>query len=141
LPDKPTARPCVGVEGLPGWRATHVSFESGIDEELVMKSAVFALVAVSALCAPLGALCQTDATLTRAQVRAELQQIEQAGYNPAAADDATYPNDIQSAEARLTSGGQTGYGGVPSKSSNSGSRETVRPASPDEMKQLYFGGQ
>jgi hypothetical protein len=39
--------------------------------------------------------------LTRAQVRAELIRLEQAGYNPSASDDVTYPADIQAAEAKV----------------------------------------
>jgi hypothetical protein len=39
--------------------------------------------------------------LTRAQVRADLIRLEQAGYNPSANDDATYPTDIQAAEAKV----------------------------------------
>jgi hypothetical protein len=38
--------------------------------------------------------------VTRAQVRAQLAQIEKAGYNPAA-DNTQYPNDIEAAEARV----------------------------------------
>ena len=39
--------------------------------------------------------------LTRAQVRADLIKLEQAGYNPSTSDDATYPADIQAAEAQI----------------------------------------
>ena len=39
--------------------------------------------------------------LTRAQVRADLIRLEQAGYNPSANDDVTYPADIQAAEAKV----------------------------------------
>ncbi len=42
-----------------------------------------------------------SAPLTRAQVRADLIRLEQAGYNPSASDDATYPTDIQAAEAKV----------------------------------------
>ena len=42
-----------------------------------------------------------SAPLTRAQVRADLIRLEQAGYNPAANDDSNYPADIQAAEARV----------------------------------------
>jgi hypothetical protein len=105
-----------------------------------MKSIVVAVAAASALSVSLAAYSQTDSTPTRAQVRAELQQLEQVGYNPANSDDATYPSDIQAAEARVEAN-QTAYGGVPSGTSRSSSSTIVRPASADEMKQLYFGGQ
>ena len=39
--------------------------------------------------------------LTRAEVRADLVRVEQAGYNPSIANDATYPADIQAAEAKI----------------------------------------
>ena len=42
-----------------------------------------------------------QAPKTRAEVRAELIQLEQAGYNPAEMNDANYPADIQAAEARV----------------------------------------
>lgn len=66
---------------------------------------------------------------TRAEVRAELIQVEQAGYNPALSDDTTYPADIQAAEARVqqehgiaqTQGvADTGYGAGSSGTSQSG---------------------
>lgn len=38
---------------------------------------------------------------TRAEVRAELVRLEQAGYNPATANDYDYPQNIQAAEARV----------------------------------------
>ncbi|SAK57696.1 DUF4148 domain-containing protein [Caballeronia ptereochthonis] len=106
-----------------------------------MKSILIAVVAASALSLSVAALSQTDATPTRAQVRAELQQLEQAGYDPAKGEDASYPSDIQAAEARISTHGSTAYGGVASSSSTSGSRAVVRPASAEDMKQLYFGGQ
>jgi hypothetical protein len=106
-----------------------------------MKSIALALAVASALSIPLAAFAQTDSTPTRAQVRAEMQQLEQAGYDPAKADDASNPSDAQAAETRISTQGPTEYGGAPSGSSTSGSRTIVRPASTEEMKQLYFGGQ
>jgi Domain of unknown function (DUF4148) len=106
-----------------------------------MKSFAMMLAAV-ALSFPLAALAQTDTTLTRAQVRADLQQLEQAGYEPFKGEDPSYPTDIQAAEARVAArNGETAYGGMPSGSTASGSRVIARPASPEELKQLYFGGQ
>lgn len=107
-----------------------------------MKSFVITVAAASALALPLAAFSQSEGGLTRAQVQAELQQLEQAGYNPARGEDTTYPADIQAAEARIAAhGGATAYGGVTSGSSAAGSQTTTHPASPQEMKQLYFGGQ
>ena len=56
-----------------------------------MKSLIQAVVVAAALAAPVAVFAQSNAPVTRAQVRAELVQLEEAGYNPAAADDATYP--------------------------------------------------
>ncbi|WP_233889865.1 DUF4148 domain-containing protein [Paraburkholderia flagellata] len=39
--------------------------------------------------------------LTRAEVHADLVRVEQAGYNPSIGNDATYPADIQAAEAKI----------------------------------------
>jgi hypothetical protein len=117
------------------------SYRTLFSRRFAMKSVAIAVAAASALFLPLAASSQTDPALTRAQVRAELQQIEQAGYNPAQAEDAKYPSDIQAAEARISTDGPTAYGGTSSGSSTSGSRAVVRPASADDTKQLYFGGQ
>ena len=106
-----------------------------------MKSIAIAVAAASALSIPLAAFSQNDRTPTRAEVRAELQRLEQAGYDPAKSDDANYPSDIQAAEARISIEDPTAYGGVASGSSTSGSHAVVRPASDKEMKQLYSGGQ
>ncbi|REE22005.1 uncharacterized protein DUF4148 [Paraburkholderia sp. BL27I4N3] len=106
-----------------------------------MKSVVIAVAAASALSIPLATFSQTDPAPTRAQVRAELQQLEQAGYDPAKGEDPSYPSDIQAAEARISSQSPTAYGGVSPGSSASGSHAVGRPASTEDMKQLYFGGQ
>jgi hypothetical protein len=67
-----------------------------------MKTLICLTLAVSALASPALSFAQTTATpLTRAQVYADLVRVEQAGYNPAVSDDATYPADIQAAEAKV----------------------------------------
>ncbi len=56
--------------------------------------------------------------MTRAQVRAELVQLEKAGYHPSAVNRSKYPSDIQAAEARVAAqNGATGYGPAVSGSS------------------------
>jgi hypothetical protein len=107
-------------------------------KEVVVKSVIFAVAATSALAVSLAAFAQSDtqAPVTRAQVLAELQQLEQAGYNPSTGEDVNYPQDVQAAEARVAApNGSTGYGGVKSGSSASGSPTTVAPSSPDS--QIY----
>src|SRR3954465_14872448 len=76
----------------------------------IMKKILVSLaVAVSALAAPALSFAQSNGPLTRAEVRADLVRVEQAGYNPAVASDPHYPDDIQAAEAKIaaeeTSGG------------------------------------
>lgn len=72
--------------------------------------------------------------LARAEVRAQLVQIEQAGYNPARKD-LHYPDSIQRAEARLNSSksalheNTSGYGYPQSTATEAGS-VMIRHASP-----------
>lgn len=61
---------------------------------------------------PALALAQSNQTVTRAQVRTELMQLEQAGYNPYARD-WLYPDGLKSAEAKVAEqqrAATTGYG-------------------------------
>jgi hypothetical protein len=66
----------------------------------VNKLAAIPLV-ISVLATPALSFAQSTAGLTRAQVVAELVRLEQAGYNPSAGGDNSYPADIQAAEARI----------------------------------------
>ncbi len=83
--------------------------------------------AIVALCAtPLASLAQQSDGLTRAQVKADLQRVEQAGYNPSERD-AFYPSDIQAAEAKV--GQQNAYGASTNDgSSSSGRTMSTTPA-------------
>ncbi|WP_175816098.1 DUF4148 domain-containing protein [Burkholderia diffusa] len=47
------------------------------------------------------AFAQSNAPLTRAQVREELIRLEAAGYDSSKGDDGEYPADIQAALAKL----------------------------------------
>ena len=77
---------------------------------------------------------ESSSTVTRAQVRAELVQLESVGYRPGRANDPHYPADIQAAEAVVASQRGTesnvgsGVGGASSGSSASGNRLTTRVA-------------
>jgi len=58
--------------------------------------------AAGALATPVLSFAQSaPGSLTRAEVRADLVRVEQAGYNPSSTDDANYPADIQAAEAKI----------------------------------------
>jgi len=85
-----------------------------------MKSLLQAVV-VASLSAPLAVFAQSNQPITRAEVRAQLVQLEQAGYRPGDGDQATYPVQIQAAEAKVSAeGGNTGVGGVADASTTSG---------------------
>ncbi|WP_250484065.1 DUF4148 domain-containing protein [Caballeronia sp. GaOx3] len=88
----------------------------------MFKSIVPAIAIVAVLAAPGFAQAREDGPVTRAQVRAELVQLERAGYNPAA-DQTTYPADIQRAEARVAAqqgAAASSYGGASEGASASG---------------------
>jgi|SRR5277367_5468227 hypothetical protein len=105
-----------------------------------MKSLIQAIVVAAVLAAPLVSFAQSTQPVTRAQVRAELVQLEKAGYNPGA-DNVYYPANIQAAEARVDAqnGATSGFGGVASGSSASPSPRAVRSAVNDGLKPIYFG--
>ena len=93
-----------------------------------MKSLIQAVVVAAALAAPVAVFAQSNAPVTRAQVRAELVQLEKAGYNPAAADDATYPADIQAAEAKVAAQNDATGVGLDANGSSDAGRPTVSKA-------------
>ncbi|ASW04454.1 MULTISPECIES: DUF4148 domain-containing protein [Paraburkholderia] len=103
-----------------------------------MKSLIQAVVVAAALAAPVMSFAQSNQPVTRAQVRAELVQLEKAGYHVGDGDNATYPAQIQAAEAKVAAqnGAASGYGGVVSGSSDAG-----RPAvSKADWNAMYRGG-
>jgi hypothetical protein len=62
---------------------------------------LFRILAVAAVLAtPFASFAQSNAPVTRESVRAELIQLQKAGYNPAS-DQTQYPSNIQAASARL----------------------------------------
>jgi hypothetical protein len=107
-----------------------------------MKTLISAVAVVAALAAPaLSFAQQSDAPLTRAQVRSELVQLEKAGYNPNISDP-SYPSNIQAAEARANA--QTlaqaqpqasDYGSVANGSSQAGRANATQP----RALSVYFG--
>jgi hypothetical protein len=92
--------------------------------KLVQSLVVAALVAL-----PVVSFAQSNQPVTRAQVRAELIQLQQAGYNPAS-DQTQYPKNIEAAEARISasnSAATTSYGAPGNATSASGSPSGVKP--------------
>jgi len=66
-----------------------------------MKTLICLTLAVSALASPALTFAQTiSGQLTRAQVRADIVRVEQAGYRPGSGDN-DYPVEIQAAEAKI----------------------------------------
>jgi len=88
-----------------------------------MKSLVQAVLFAAVLTAPLASFAHSSQPLTRAEVRAELVQLEAAGYDPSRTSDSTYPADIQAAEARVAARNAmaTSVGGAHGSTSDSGS--------------------
>jgi Ni/Co efflux regulator RcnB len=105
-----------------------------------MKSLVYAVVAASVLAAPIASFAQSNDPVTRAQVRAELVQLEKAGYNPGSGH-TDYPANIQAAEQRIhqqngTAADASGYGGEANGATQS---SAGRPMNVDGVHPLYFG--
>ncbi|AOK12228.1 MULTISPECIES: DUF4148 domain-containing protein [Burkholderia] len=108
-----------------------------------MKSIIYAAIAASVLAAPIASFAQSEQGLTRAQVRAELVQLEQNGYK-ALASDAQYPQNIEAAEQRiqpnqpvLAQADTSGYGAVATGAGQSGRRSTHE--APNPVNSVYFG--
>ncbi|MGF6854434.1 DUF4148 domain-containing protein [Paraburkholderia sp. CI3] len=98
--------------------------------KLVQSLIVAALVAVPVVSF---AQSQPQQALTRAEVRAQLVQLEKAGYNPAS-DNTQYPQNIEAAEARISAGHDAAaYGGVANGSSASGSHVPMKHAAADRV--------
>ena len=93
---------------------------------------------VTVLCIPLMSTAQSRTSVSREQVRAELVELERAGYH-LGDDDPHYPDAIQAAEARVDAqhGISDAYGGIRSQSSDSGA--AVNDAAQADPKQLYRG--
>ncbi|KKB63740.1 hypothetical protein WM40_10540 [Robbsia andropogonis] len=87
-----------------------------------MKALIQSLAVAVALSLPLAAFAQSTAPVTRASVRAELIQLERAGYEPAR-NNPDYPNDIQAARARMGNS----FGGVEAGSSAAGRPVSMNP--------------
>ncbi|QCP48922.1 DUF4148 domain-containing protein [Trinickia violacea] len=107
-----------------------------------MKTRLFAVAAAAVLLsAPLASFAQqSNAPLTRAEVRAQLVEAQKAGYTQN--DNLTYPADIQAVDAKIAAADtqeqpvKTGYGPAIGGMSQSG---VGRAVSNDGMKPTFFG--
>jgi hypothetical protein len=90
-----------------------------------MKSLIQAVALAVVLAAPVVSFAQSNSSVTRAEVRADLVQLEKAGYNPTG-DEINYPQNIQAAEARVSAQNNaaqnSGYGSSTNGSSQAGAR-------------------
>lgn len=102
-----------------------------------MKALIKAVLIACTLSVPVFAFAQAANTpLTRAQVRADLIRVEQAGYNPAAKDPA-YPADIQAAEAKIAAQRQASGGDSVGGVSMTGAFRAGAPAAANATDSLY----
>lgn len=85
-----------------------------------MKSLIKVVAVAAVLAVPAISFAQSSQPLTRAEVKAELAQLEKAGYAPN--DFANYPVNLQHAEVVLAGqqNGMTAYGPVENGTSQSG---------------------
>ncbi|KVN39301.1 purine-nucleoside phosphorylase [Burkholderia pyrrocinia] len=100
-----------------------------------MKSLVYAVVAATALSASFGAFAQS--TVSRAQVRDELVQLEKAGYKPGVSSP-YYPQDIQAAEAKVNGADSSGYGAQAAPVVRAGSPAAAATTS-NPRDSIFFG--
>lgn len=84
------------------------------------------LIVAATLALPALSFAQSNQPLTRAEVRAQLVELEQAGYNPAS-DETQYPRNIETAQARVNANkdlASSSYGPSTAGTSASGSRQS-----------------
>jgi hypothetical protein len=99
----------------------------------IMNAIAKFVVSLAVVAAPTFVFAQSqNGPLTRAQVKAELVQLEQAGYSPAVGEQANYPADIQAAEAKVAAQQNTketneAYGGTGAGGASSGSGSMRAP--------------
>ncbi|MBR8302677.1 DUF4148 domain-containing protein [Burkholderia dolosa] len=96
-----------------------------------MKSLIATFAAAAVLAVPAVSFAQQSAPVTRAQVKAELAELQQAGYK-LGSDRTDYPASIQAAEARLNpqqnvaAADTSGYGAQPAATQESGAPATPK---------------
>ncbi|RKR38289.1 DUF4148 domain-containing protein [Paraburkholderia sp. BL17N1] len=66
-----------------------------------MKSIIRGALFASALVIPVASFAQSTEHTTRAQVRAELVQLESVGWHVGDGDTTHYPDEVQAAEAKM----------------------------------------
>jgi hypothetical protein len=110
-----------------------------------MKAIVKTTAIAITLVVPALSFAQTsNGPVTRDQVRAQLIELEHAGYNPAHGNRGTYPAEIQAAEARVAAkhngmndASATDVGGTATGTAETG--RTMPAVTPDMNKRSMFG--
>jgi hypothetical protein len=96
----------------------HKTFSNGVETMKLIQS----LIVAAAVALPVLSFAQSNQPVTRAEVRAQLVELENAGYNPAG-DQTQYPQNIQAAQARVDAAkGNTAYGSPAGGTTASGAR-------------------
>ncbi|MFC0401716.1 DUF4148 domain-containing protein [Paraburkholderia rhizosphaerae] len=94
-----------------------------------MKSLIKAVALAAVLAVPAVSFAQSNQPVTRAEVRAQLVQLEKTGYSPFDSSDAHYPAAIQKAEAQVSASNVVaqdgGYGSATTGTSAAGGRKEV----------------
>ncbi|MBU9132686.1 DUF4148 domain-containing protein [Burkholderia multivorans] len=104
----------------------------------MMKTQLIAALLVAVSAAVAAPAFANESALTRAQVRAELVQLEAAGYAPGRANDPHYPVDLEAALSRIHANDRasaSAYGSDAAPIAQSGSRLATRVAD----RSIYFG--
>jgi Domain of unknown function (DUF4148) len=87
-----------------------------------MKLAQSLIVAAVLVLPAVSSFAQSNQPLTRAEVKAQLVQVEKEGYNPSILADTTYPANIQAVDAKISAengAAVTAYGTVAEGTSTS----------------------
>ncbi|MDF3080933.1 DUF4148 domain-containing protein [Burkholderia sola] len=107
-----------------------------------MKTQLIAALLVAVSAAVAAPVFASEIPVTRAQVRAELAALQQAGYQPNRPNDPNYPDNIQAALKRIRDDvaiaadtQAAGYGSDAGGATQSGGRNTLRTAE----RSIYFG--
>ncbi|MBY4865502.1 DUF4148 domain-containing protein [Burkholderia sp. Bp9017] len=107
-----------------------------------MKTRLIAALLVAVSAAVAAPALANESGVTRAQVRAELVQLEAAGDAPGRANDPNYPDNLRAAlkrirdtDATVTDPQASGYGRNADSATQSGSHGTIRTAE----RSIYFG--
>ena len=104
-----------------------------------MNKLIPAVVVAAAFALPAISFAQSaDQGLSRAQVRAQLVQLEQTGYNPAN-NQINYPQDLQAAQ-KVAASDTSGYGAPTAGTTAAGAAmHSERPVLVAPQQSVYFG--